>query len=87
MQCRPTGWKTRPVTIRPDDDQPVQGKQVVDYGSDPWQVECPQVRIRVRNSGLSKAVVLDLDGVPRGEMSLNGGAFTFPSDAIHVILQ
>lgn len=87
MQCRPTGWKTRPVTIRPEGGQPVEGKQVVDYGSDPWQVECPQVKIRVRNSGLSKAVVLDLDGVPRGEMSLNGGAFTFPSDAIHVVLQ
>jgi hypothetical protein len=90
-QCRPTGWTTAPTTIKTREGETVQGKVVKDYGGAPWQVECPDVRLTVRNAGLTEAVVLDMNGNAVKTLKLEDAAgarrLVFPRDAVHVILR
>lgn len=85
-QSRPTGWKQEPATV---DGQ--EGFKIADYGQAPWQVEQAQATIYIQNSDLSKATVLDMNGMPAGNVSLKraGSAIRldFPKDAMYVVLQ
>jgi hypothetical protein len=89
-QCRPTGWKTEPVKTTPRGGTEIDARRVTDYGHAPWAVECPEVEVAIRNGGLSQAVVLDMNGNPRGTIDLAGTAvrsFAFPRDAIYVVIK
>jgi hypothetical protein len=86
-QCRPTGWRTRPATIAPENGEPVQGRRVVNYGQAPWAVEVPEVRVTVRNPQLTRATVLDMNGMPAGNAGFADGTLTFPPNAMYVVLQ
>ena len=85
--CRPAGWQTRSTTIAPKGGAPVKGKTVVNYGRAPWMVESAKVRLTFRNRALKRGTVLDMNGMPRGEIPLNAGSFAFPSDAMYVVVQ
>ncbi len=83
---RPAGWLTRPVDVKGH-----PGEEVVDFGHTPWMIRQSSIAILVRNPGLSKAVVLDPNGMPLKEIPLKttsaGKAFRFPPDALYVLLE
>ena len=85
--CRPTGWRTRGTTITPKGGSPVKGKAITSYGKAPWEVESAKVKITIRNRGLRTATILDMNGMPRGEVALKNGSFTFPPNAMYVVVQ
>jgi hypothetical protein len=84
-----TGWSTKPVKIKEDKDQ-VPGEQITSFGHSPWQIEDADIDVAIRNSHLTKATVLDCNGMPTREAKLaktsNGVTFTFPKDALYVVL-
>lgn len=87
LPCRPTGWRTEPAGIRLENGETVEGKRVLSFGQAPWAVECADVKLRVRNQLVRKAVVLDPNGMRKAELPLENGEFVFPRNAIHVVLQ
>jgi hypothetical protein len=90
---RPTGWKQEAATHKSEDGkQTLQGWNVIDTGTMPWQVTNTAVTLQVRNAGLTKAMLLDTAGYPVGpiaDVSSAGGVLTvhLPSNALYVILQ
>ncbi len=86
MPCRPTGWRTRPGAGK-------GVKVVLDYGRAPWRIVQPDVQIRIANSALARARVLDPNGMPVRSVSLRSGkrpgtrTLTFPRDALYVVLE
>jgi hypothetical protein len=89
-QCRPTGWREKPVAIKVEEGN-FSGFEVVNYGKAPWQVKRAQVTLTINNPGLVKATVLDANGNAAGQVKLvkrgDGVELKFPEDALYVILQ
>jgi hypothetical protein len=89
-QCRPTGWREKPVTIRVKEGN-FPGFEVVNFGKAPWQVTRAHLTLTISNPGLSKATVLDANGNAAGEAKLvrrgDEVELRFPEDALYVILQ
>jgi hypothetical protein len=89
--CRPTGWQQKPVTWQDAQGSSHEGFEVVSYGKPPWRVVANDLTVTVANAGVTGAFVLDMSGMPRGQVPLarEGGAVTFrmPRDAKYVILQ
>jgi hypothetical protein len=83
---RPAGWETRPVTVagRP-------GEEAVNFGHAPWMIARNDVRISINNPTLSRAQVLDPNGMPVRDLALENAAgarsLRFPPDVLYVILQ
>jgi len=86
-QCRPTGWKTASTNIQPKGGKAIQGKKITSFGKAPWAVEKPKMQIKVNNNKITIAVVLDMNGMQKSEIPLKKGKFTFPEDAIYVVLK
>ncbi len=89
-RCRPTGWATKPVTIRPRGGRPVEGQEVTSYGRAPWRVRSVPGRLAIRNGAVRKAVVLDMNGMERerAKVERRGGrlSMALPRDAMYVLL-
>lgn len=88
---RPTGWKTEPAVIESKrHDAPVEGLKILEVGEGPWRAANTDVTLHVRNPGLSKATLLDVNGYPRKELDVirekEGLSLKLPSDAMYVIL-
>jgi hypothetical protein len=87
---RPTDWETKPAELTVG-NQKIQGKEVLNYGRAPWQVEQGEVTLTIRNTGLKEAVVLDMNAMPIRTLALqkvdDGVKLTWPSAAMYVILQ
>ncbi|WP_431300263.1 hypothetical protein [Tabrizicola sp. BL-A-41-H6] len=83
--ARPTGWKASRVQ---HDGMPAL--LVDEFGGAPWQVDKVEVRIVVRNNGLSRATALDANGmaVAGVPVSQSNGALTMtlPSNALYVMI-
>jgi len=83
---RPSGWKTKPVQVngRP-------GEEVISFGHAPWMIVRADVTVSVSNPNVTKARVLDPNGLPVSEIPLETSAdrkkFKFPPDALYVVLQ
>ncbi len=88
--CRPTNWAERPATWTEQGGQRHEGFEVVNFGTAPWQVVRSRLTVTVRNRGVTKAVALDLNGMPKETLDLarNGDAatFTMPPDRKYVVL-
>ncbi|MGD1000112.1 MAG: hypothetical protein ABSA67_05365 [Candidatus Brocadiia bacterium] len=89
-QCRPTGWREKPVTIKVKEGT-FPGFEVVNFGKAPWQVTRARVTLTIHNPSLAKATVLDANGNAAGEAKLERRGdeveFRFPENALYVILQ
>ena len=89
-QCRPTGWREKPVTIKVQEGT-FPGFEVVNYGKAPWRVTRARVTLTISNPGLAQATVLDANGngARRAELVKRGDEveLKFPEDALYVILQ
>lgn len=64
---------------------------MVSYGEPPWQIQNNDVTITIKNSVVTTATIIDLNGVAREEQPLlTDGAevsYTLPSDAKYVVLR
>jgi hypothetical protein len=88
--CRPTGWSAVPTRAR------INGRQgdcfrIISGGKMPLQVEKTDARVTVANPLLSKAVVLDANGMATStslEVKRQGGKVSviLPSSAMYVVL-
>jgi hypothetical protein len=91
-QCRPYHWKESAATFKdPEGKNTYQGKRIDDTGAEPWNEIETQAVITVKNAKLKKAVALDPNGMPAGDVKAEskGGAFvvTLPANAMYVVLQ
>jgi hypothetical protein len=91
-QCRPYHWKESPATFKdPEGKNSYQGKRIDDTGAEPWNEVETQAVLTVKNPGLRKAIALDPNGMPAGEVKAEskGGTFvvTLPANALYVVLQ
>lgn len=84
--ARPTGWRSKPVQT---EDGPAE--EVVAFGGPPWQINRFRGRLTLRNPGLTEAIVLDPNGMARGQIPVTrqDGALSLslPEDALYVILR
>lgn len=90
--CRPYRWKESPATFKdPSGKQTFEGKRIDDTGAEPWNEVITQAVVSVKNSKLKKAIALDPNGMPAGEIKAEskGGVFTvtLPPNALYVVLQ
>ncbi len=89
--ARPSGWREKAVTWKDESGQMQNGFEIVSIGQAPWQVVCNDVSLTINNPTVSRAVVLDMNGMKRGELLLaRDGAkasFQMPRDAMYVVLQ
>ncbi|MBM3497870.1 MAG: hypothetical protein FJX74_04280 [Armatimonadetes bacterium] len=87
---RPTGWKTSPATVKVGDSTR-EGEKIVNFGAAPWQIVEADVTVSVANSFLTKATVLDPNGMPAGEILLENAGnmqrLRFPPDALYTVLE
>jgi hypothetical protein len=88
--CRPTGWTAMPTRAR------IDGKQsdcfrILSAGKAPFQVENTEATVTVANPGLTKAVLLDANGMATPaavEIKQADGKVTvvLPADTMYLIL-
>ena len=83
---RPLGWKTRPAQVNGR-----AGEEVVSFGRAPWMIVNGDVTLTLNNTKITKARVLDANGMPVKEVPLatsaGGKTLKFPADALYVVLQ
>jgi len=83
---RPLGWRTKPAQVNGR-----AGEEVVSFGRAPWMIVDGDVTLALNNSRISKALVLDANGMPVKEVPLAVSAgrqtLKFPADALYVMLQ
>lgn len=84
--ARPTGWQTREVMHK---DQPAL--EVVSFGTAPWQISVVEGQIVIENSKLTRATVLDANGmaVTSAPLVRDGDSVTvkIPRDALYMVLE
>jgi hypothetical protein len=89
--ARPHGWTEKAVTWEDKNGQQFQGFEVVSYGEAPWAIAENNLTITVNNSTITKATVLDMNGLARGQAELqrqgNKVTVQMPPDAKYLILQ
>jgi hypothetical protein len=88
---QPTGWQTKPITMKAKDGKESQGEQVVSIGQAPWQVVAADITISLANPKLKKARTLDANFNQAEVADLTRGAdgkatFAFPPNALYVVL-
>ena len=66
---RPLGWKTRPAQVNGR-----AGEEVVSFGRAPWMIVNGDVTLALKNTKITKARVLDANGMPVKEVPLAASA-------------
>jgi len=88
--ARPYGYKEAPATVEAG-DRKLEGFEIIDLGSSPWNLETNDFTIYLENDFVSTAYVLDANGYAVGEVPLENvdgrRKLTFPPDALYVILR
>jgi hypothetical protein len=83
---RPLGWKTRPARVGGR-----AGEEVLSYGRAPWMIVNGDVTLRFKNTLVTKAHVLDANGMAVKDLPLTAAAgqktLKFPPDALYVVLE
>ncbi len=68
----------------------VEGRRIIDLGKGPWQIIKGRGEIVVHNAGLTRATVLDANGMPIAEMPVvkdgNGVKVALPEKALYMCL-
>lgn len=84
--ARPTGWKTKPIKVGT-----AMGEQVVSFGKSPWAIVDTDVTLTIRNAAITKAQVLDPNGMPVSEVPLEKAAggvkLKVPANTLYLMLQ
>ncbi len=83
---RPLGWKTRPAQV-----QGRAGEEVMSFGHAPWMIVNGDVTLALKNTEITKARVLDANGMSVQEVPLTTSAglktLKFPANALYAVLQ
>lgn len=90
--ARPTGWQDKDATWNSEDSKAaVSGKEVVSTGKNPWSIVSAALSVSVANPTLTTATALDANGEPLRKVAVTraGGKiqFSYPTDALYVVLQ
>jgi hypothetical protein len=90
-QCRPYGWKDAEASFQDNEKKHTfHGKRIEDTGAAPWNVWNTDLTISLKNSGLSKATLLDANGYAVGPVAgtRSDGSFRvrLPANALYVVL-
>ena len=84
---RLTGYETKPATFTVGKGKgayTVKGEQIARIGQPPFRIANTRVALSIDNPKLNEAVVLDINGYPRGEpLPIVDGRFTMPENAIY----
>jgi hypothetical protein len=88
--CRPTGWKVVPTGVKYEGKQ-VPAWRILSVGSLPFQVENADATVTVTNPALTKATLLDVNGMPTDapvEFKQSGGKATvkLPANTMYLLL-
>ncbi len=88
--ARPYGFSEEPATVKSGNGS-APGHKITSLGTSPWNLDENDFEVLLRNNTVSTAYVLDANGYPIKEISLEGQAanrkFTFPKDALYVVLR
>jgi hypothetical protein len=88
--CRPTGWKERPMKV-PTKEASVEGARIIEVGKGPWQVVRMRGEITLLNSTITKATVLDPNGMPVASVPVakegTGVKIALPENALYLCLE
>jgi vancomycin permeability regulator SanA len=83
---RPLGWKTRPAQVNGR-----AAEEVMNFGHVPWMIVNGDVTLALRNTKITRARVLDANGMPAKEVPLTTAAglktLKFPANALYAVLQ
>jgi len=89
--ARPTGWQTKPAEFDTKSGEKRMGEEVITTGSAPWQIVKADGAITLKNPHLTKATRLDANGYAADDVPVTRERealrFTFPQDAMWVVLQ
>ncbi|MDJ0842805.1 hypothetical protein [Crocosphaera sp.] len=89
--ARPTDWKQQASTWKDNKDNLQQGFEIINYGQAPWRLENNDIHLTLNNSNLTKAIILDANGLAKETINLKKNrsqvSLPFPVDAKYVILE
>ena len=92
-EARLSGWRTEAATFtvgKGSAAYAVEGEKIIAIGGPPWRVANAQGKIVLRNSRLTKAVLLDPNGYAIREIPLtrenSGVALDLPPDSLYLLL-
>jgi hypothetical protein len=72
-------------------EERVEGLQIVNTGTPPWQVGVAKATVRLKNTGLSKAKLLDANGYAVKDVSVKreGGevVIELPAETMYLVVQ
>ena len=88
--ARPTGWTVRPARVRSEGRQ-TDAHYILSIGKAPWQVENADATLTIANPRLTKATLLDINGMPTSapvNLAVQGKsvAVTLPHNTIYLVL-
>jgi hypothetical protein len=75
--CRPHGWRTEPAG---------DGERITNLGGPPWNIAKTKLRLAIQNPRLTKAVALDANFLPTGEVPIDNGICNVPEDCLYLLL-
>ena len=89
--ARSTDWKKQASTWKDKKGNLQQGFEIINYGKAPWRLENNDIQITLNNPKLTKAIILDANGLPKQTVELNKNRsqtyLQFPTNAKYVILE
>ena len=89
--ARATDWKQQVTTWKDKKGKSQQGFEIINYGQAPWRLENNDIHLTINNSKLTKAIILDANGLPQKTVELERNRSTiylqFPTNAKYVILE
>lgn len=87
---RPTGWEEKPAKMTIN-DQEKDGFEIVNTGRMPWQGQITDVRIKIKNTRIRAAYLLDQAGYISREIDIEKNAdhinITLPENTMYLVLK
>ena len=90
--ARPTDWATKDVQVKSENGKTTTpGLEVVNTGKPPWRIAESEFGLSIKNTGLTKATILDPAGQPDGNVPITrartGITLTPPTDTMYLLLE
>ncbi|MDJ0661088.1 MAG: hypothetical protein QNJ42_16605 [Crocosphaera sp.] len=89
--ARPTDWKQKATTWKDKKGKLQEGFEIINYGKAPWRLENNDIHLTLNNSKLTKAIILDANGLGKETINLKRNrsqiSLPFPTNTKYVILE
>jgi len=87
---RPTGWQEKPAKVTVD-NQKKDGFEIVNTGKMPWQAQITDVKIKIKNTRIKSAYLLDQAGYVSRAIYVEKNAdyvqITLPENTMYLVLK